>query len=497
SLEKKPSITKIFFSRDKLTASICVLTQSGETDKEEIYKSLKKEGIKYGIKDQKIEAFAQCPTREPVVIAEGNPPILGKDGYLKVLFGAEQKNVPEIETDLIDYRETSTIISVDAGIQLVEVYPPVYGISGVAVTGDTIEPPKPKTITLKAGKGVYLNKEGNKAYAQVNGRPWIKEVGYARIISCDPVYVHNGDVDMKTGNFRFKGDVKISGNVCEAMEVTVSGNIEVQGLVTMAKVIGCGRVVVYGNVINSRLRSGIVFPGAKKLGYMFTDINTELQNLVTAVEQIKTMKVIDFGVVDFGRIVLGLLDSRFKNLRIIIKSIQAFTGNKSATDIPQEILSAVSSLNCFLGLKPLTSEMFEEVLREVSDALDMLKDDGEPTGASIVARSALASVIQSSGSVIITGHGCVNTNITAGGNVTIRGTFKGGEILADGNVEINELGSNLGAPPVVRVSAGSTIKIRRAFEGSVIQVGKRRITLTREMDTFRARLNKEDQLEIF
>jgi hypothetical protein len=28
-------------------------------------------------------------------------------------------------------------------------------------------------------------------------------------------------------------------------------------------------------------------------------------------------------------------------------------------------------------------------------------------------------------------------------------------------------------------------------------VGKRRVTLTREMDSFRARLNKDDQLEIY
>jgi cytoskeletal protein CcmA (bactofilin family) len=311
------------------------------------------------------------------------------------------------------------------------------------------------------------------------------------------LYVHNSDVDIKTGNLRFTGDVKITGNVCEAMEVHVSGNVEIQGLVTMARVVSGGKLVVYGNVISSRLRAGIVFPGAKKLGFMFSDINNELQSLNNALDQLAKMKIINFNVVDFGRVVLGLLDSRFKNIRPLVKNIQSFLGNKPPADMPQEILDVAGMLGCFLGIKQLTKEMFDEVVSEVSVVLDLLSEKSGQGGGSIFVRSALASMIQSSGSVHITGQGCVNTNITAGGNVSIRGSFKGGEILSEGNVDVNELGSNLGAPPVVRVAAGNTIKIRKAYEGSVIQVGKRRVTLTREMDSFRARLNKDDQLEIY
>ncbi|MFZ5644293.1 MAG: DUF342 domain-containing protein [Bacillota bacterium] len=492
----KPSFFKIVFGRDKLTASVFALGSCEEINKEEIYRALKKEGITFGIKDQVIEVFSLCPTKEPMIIAEGKPPIPGKDGYMEILFGKEQSNTDNSDEEAVNFRETSSIISVDAGIQLVEVYPPVYGTWGIAVTGEPIEAPKPRIITIKAGKGVELNEEGNKAYAKVNGKPWIKEAGLTKVINVEPVYVHNSDVDIKTGNLRFRGDVKITGNVCEAMEVQVSGNIEVQGLVTMARVISGGKLIVYGNVISSRLRAGIVFPGAKKIGFMLSDINTELQNLSTALDQLRKLKVIDFETVDFGRVVLGLLDSRFKNIRPLVKNLQNFIGTKPGADIPAEIINTASALNCFSGLKPLSRDMYTNVVNMVAETLDLVKDDDEQAG-NIFIRSALSSAIQSSGSVNVTGQGCVNTTITAGGNVLVRGSFKGGEILADGNVDINELGSNLGAPPVVRVAPGGNIKVRKAYEGSVIQVGKRRVTITREMDSFKARLNSDEQLEIF
>ncbi|MFZ5651518.1 MAG: DUF342 domain-containing protein [Bacillota bacterium] len=496
SQDKKSSPVKVILSRDKLTASIFVPVQCDHVDREEIYRELNKEGIKFGVKNHEVELFATCPSREPVVVAEGTPPVPGRDGYMEVLFLQNSRNDPGSQTGAVDFRETSDIVSVEAGSQLVEVYPPVYGAEGFAVTGEVIQPPKPRVITIRAGKGVRLSEDGNRAFALVSGRPSIREAGLTRIINCDPVYIHNGDVDIKSGNLRFKGDVKISGNVCEAMEVQVSGNLEIQGLVTMASVASGGKLVVYGNVISSSLRAGIVIPGAKKLAFMFSDINSELSSLSNAIEQLRKMKVIDFAVVDYGKVILGLMDSRFKNLRPLVKNMQQYMAGRT-DEMPGEIMEAVNCLSYFSGFKQLNQETFENIVEKVSGAIEMLTQSGTESGGGVLVRAALHSVIQSSGSVQVTGQGCVNTNITAGSNVFIKGSFKGGEIMCEGNADINELGSNLGAPPVVRVAAGSTIKVNKAYEGTILQVGKRRVTLTRETGSFRAKLSSDDHLEIF
>lgn len=496
SQEKKSSPVKVILSRDKLTASIFVPVQYDYVDREEVYRELNKEGIKFGIKNHEVELFAMRPSRELVVVAEGTPPVAGRDGYIEIFFLQNSINDPDFETGTVDFRETSNVVSVEAGSQLVEVHPPVYGAEGFAVTGEVIPPPKPRVITIRAGKGVRLSEDGNRAFALVSGRPSIREAGLTRIVSCDPVYIHSGDVDIKSGNLRFKGDAKITGNVCEAMEVQVSGNLEIQGLVTMASVASGGKLVVYGNVISSRLRAGTVIPGAKKLAFMFSDINSELNSLSNALEQLKKMKVIDFDVVDYGKVILGLMDSRFKNLRLLVKNIQQHMAGR-ADEIPGEIMEAVDGLSYFSGFKQLNQETFEKIVEKVNGAVEMLTQGGTESGGGVLVRAALHSAIQSSGSVQVTGQGCVNTNITAGRNVFIKGSFKGGEIMCEGNADINELGSNLGVPPVVRVAAGSTIKVNKAYEGTILQVGRRRVTLTREMGPFRAKLNSDDYLEIF
>lgn len=486
---------KVSVSRDKLTATVYAPGSHDMIDVQEIYRELEAAGIKFGLKEYEIEMFSVNPSKTPVVVAEGVAPTPGRDGYLEVLYDKKKPDSLGSGDDTVNFRETSTIRSVEAGTQLVQVHPPVPGVEGLAVTGETLEPPKPKEITLRAGKGVVLNDEKSKAFAKVSGKPWIREAGMTRIVNCDPVYVHNGDVDIKTGNLRFKGDVKITGNVCEAMEVHVSGNVEVQGLVTMAGIICGGKMTVFGNVISSRLRTGVLFPGAKKLGFMLSDVQGELQSLDHALDQLKVKKIIDFETVEFSRVVLGLLDSRYNNLRPMVKNIQAFIKDKTE-ELPEEVIEAINSLNCFSGMKPLNKETFSNVLDQVNNAVETVFNTKAQNSSGIVIKSAHSSVIQSAGIVSVTGQGCVNTTITAGDSVTIKGSFKGGEILAEGNVEIFELGSSLGVPPVVRVAAGHSIKVGKAYGGSVIQVGNRRVALTKEMGAFKARLNRDGQLEL-
>jgi len=493
--QNRPVPVKVVLSRDKLTALICSLGKQDFIDTGEIYRELEKAGVRFGIKEDAVAKFSMSPAGEPVVIASGVPPTPGKDGYLEILFNKKPVTL-NIDSDVVDFRETSTVVSVEAGEQLVEVHPPSPGTQGIAVTGEAVDPPRPREIRLQAGKGVVLSEEGTRAYAQVGGRPWLREAGLLKIVYCEPLYVHNGDVDIKTGHLRFKGDVRVLGNVCEAMEVEAAGVLEVQGLITMARVISMGKIVIHGNVISSRIRAGILFPGAKKLGFMLSDMHTELQSLANILEQLKSRRITDFEVVDFGRVVLGLMDSRFKNIRPMVKNIQTFAKDKT-DELPQEVIGAINSLNCFSGLKPLNQEIFRNAFDSVTGAVDMISRSKGEDSASVTIKSSVSSVIQSAGIVMVTGQGCVNTNITSGGNVYIKGSFKGGEILCEGDAEIDELGSSLGVPPVVRVAAGSTVRIKKAFEGSVIQVGNRRVTLSRDMESFKAKLNKDGQLELY
>jgi uncharacterized protein (DUF342 family) len=78
-----------------------------------------------------------------------------------------------------------------------------------------IFPPKPVACDIIAGKGVEVTSDGSKVISKISGRPIAKKLGRGYVIDVDPVLHKKGDIDIQSGNIRFKGDVVVHGNVCE------------------------------------------------------------------------------------------------------------------------------------------------------------------------------------------------------------------------------------------------------------------------------------------
>lgn len=485
---------QVTVTSNKMAAYVSLAAPAAAVDPQAVYDALSAAGVVYGIKPAAVASFSAHPQEEPVLVAEGVPPEPGRDEYVELFFlDREKQESLEADAQKVDFRETSTIVSVEAGTLLAVKHPALPGKEGKAVTGEDIPPPSPKLVELRAGKGAEIREEGTKAFALVNGRPWVKEGPRTCTVAVDPVLIHKDDVSIKSGNIRFKGDVKIMGDVREAMEVWATGSVEVMGLVTRATIQCGGKLSVHRGVFNSTLKAGRHIPGAKKMAFLLQDLKGNLDRLAGAILQLKEKK--EFEAADFGRLVVVLLDTRFKELRPLVKNTIRQVSSYQSEQLPEELTRLSRSLSCLVGLHPLTAQNFQEVLENVNSALEALAQQ-DAVQADVRVHSAIMSNIQSSGNVYVLSQGCVGTVIYAGGNVVVKGSFKGGEIFCEGNAEIQELGSNLGAPPVVRVGPKSFIKVGGAFPGAVLQVGQRRVTLSQQMGSFRARLNKEGELDI-
>ncbi len=494
-MAEKSRDLKVVISDNKLEAYLSAHEEVVALDPESVRQALQAAGVTSGIKEEVLASFAASPQVQPVLVAEGDPPQPGVDERVEVFFnGVALREGVADDGGRVDFRETSTIVSVEAGTLLAVKHPSRPGVPGKAVTGEELPPPAPRLFELRAGKGVELQENGTRVVALVDGRPWYKRTGNTFIFHVEPLLVHKGDVCIKSGNLRFKGDLKILGNVCEAMKVQATGCVEITGLVTRATVSSGGRLLVHRGVIGSILQAGTSFPGAKKLSFMLRDIQSNLDLLNQALEQLKRHQGNNLDRVDFGRVLLTLMDTKFKDLRSLVKNTLREIAAIRA-EVPDEVSRCGRSLNCLVGLNPLTVKSFGDVIKDVESAVALLQEIAE-NPADVVVPSAMSSTIQSSGSVYVTRRGCVNTTINAGQNVVVKGSFKGGEIFCEGNAEIEELGSDLGVPPVVRVGAAGVIRVKRGFPGSVVQVGQRRLVLTQEMGSFKARLNKEGELDI-
>ena len=481
------NLIKIDLSRDKLTATIKV-TGIDPITRDDILGALKDSGVVYGVFEDVVDIATSGNIDDFMVIARGDPPVVGKNGWVEILWNTKDPEYHPDAEKTVDFRETSNLISVNEGALLAQIHPPQEGMPGKSVTGEVISPPQPKNAMIMPGKGVRLDNSGDKVYAANQGRPVAKLVGPNAAISVEPTFTVTGDVCLKTGNIRFKGDVIVTGSVSETMKLEASGNVTINGIVTGAHVYSGKDMVIQRNIISCEVAAGIGAMESGKIRYLVQDLHDDITKLLQAIDQLKSQSP-ELGKIPYTQLVNSLLENRYRNIK---GNTKQFLLAKSF-NLPFEVEEAVEAIKIITTMH-YTPEDMRRIMGALLKALEVMGSQ-EVEKAKIQVGSSSASTIKCSGDVVVL-KGCVNTTIYAGGNVKIKGHFKGGEIYCEGNAELEDLGSTLGAPPLVRIKPKGFVRITSTHPGSVIQIGSTRLNVTQELARSTFRLNSNDEIDI-
>ena len=92
-----------------------------------------------------------------------------------------------------------------------------------------MQPPPGDALILKVGEGI-AQREPGKFYAIFDGVPEYEN----DTLTVSKVFVHNGDVNLKSGNVRFDGPVEIKGSIEDGATVDVKGPLIVHGMIRAA-----------------------------------------------------------------------------------------------------------------------------------------------------------------------------------------------------------------------------------------------------------------------
>ncbi len=181
---------------------------------------LRQKGINFGIvDDENIETWIKDVKQEDPAfeIAAGKAPILGKDGSVEYSFTTDFTNPGKIMDDgRMDFRDRGAIPYVSKGDMLATKTPAEPGKEGMSISGEVIEVDEPFDPVFLAGSGVTLSEDELSIHADVDGRPHLDPMGE---ISVNPELPIEGDVDFKTGNIDFKGNITVNGTVKEGFTV--------------------------------------------------------------------------------------------------------------------------------------------------------------------------------------------------------------------------------------------------------------------------------------
>ncbi len=234
---------------DKMSASL-VLKQAMPGDfsgfhEQILLQFVNGHGVTAGIHRNALDEASGNPDRlaEPICIAEGIRPIPGTDGYLKSELQEGKQGLSN--KDKVNFWELNKIPVVSKDQKIAVIVPPGKGEDGADIFGAAIPAPPGKPFRLRPGKNIAINEKTGTVTALTDGQVSIA----GRSINVFPVYEVAGDLDMKTGNIDFPGNVLIKGNVPAGFRINARGDIRVMGLVEAATLTAGGSIMINGGVV--------------------------------------------------------------------------------------------------------------------------------------------------------------------------------------------------------------------------------------------------------
>lgn len=198
--------------------------------------------VTHGLRELTISRLAEAPLFDrDVLVAEGTPPVKGKDGSLVYHVRLSKDAVPhEREDGSVDYKDLGLIENVEKDQLLVDKIMPEPGIEGKTVFSEPVKAQAGKEFPLPVGKNTYVSENGLALHASINGQCDYSD----RKLNVLETFTVNGDVSTSTGSINFIGNVLVNGNVLAGYTVQAGGNIEIQGCVEGGNIVAGGNVLI-------------------------------------------------------------------------------------------------------------------------------------------------------------------------------------------------------------------------------------------------------------
>lgn len=455
--------------------------------KQEVENILTDKGIVFGIKEDAIEKITKEREIKNLIIAQGEEAVNDVDDKLEIKFeGSRKRNVEGDSKETIDYRNMYSIDNVAAGEYIAELIVGKEGKDGTNIFGNAIPRKVKKSIALKTAEGCVI--EGRYVKALIDGQPTIKNGTF----SIHKVLQTPSDVDLKSGNINFIGDVQIARNVKEGMKVEAGNTLSIGGNVESATIVAQGETDIKGSIINSTISIG-----AKdfiKKSYMgdLQQLKDMFTKLVTTLKQLRDTNK-NFENISDGELVKLLIEKKFRNIIHVGMKILNSEGGSNNTIIKDFIRKKL------IGLGPLKIKHYgelENINKHISEEIESIKEE-LLIPVDLYINYCQDTKINCTGTVYINGKGEYVSDIEAKGDIVFEGmktVARGGTLVSGGNVKCKVIGSTAGVTTTIKVPKDGTIEADIAYHNTVFICGKRQYAL--EVPSKNVKVYLDEQGEI-
>ncbi|MBK5245286.1 MAG: DUF342 domain-containing protein [Eubacteriaceae bacterium] len=239
------SLIKVLTSDDGMLGYI-MLTKNTEGStafsNEQLKEALIKNHINTGINEEVVLRLAQRPIFNlKIKVAQGQMAIAGEDGCLHYLVKRDSEYSPEYNENaegLVDYKNLNYFQMVKKNQVLCEITKEKEGIDGINIFGEEICAKIGKEMVFSIGKNTLFSEDETKIISSCDG---IVRFVQNKLDINDMLHIPS-NVDFRTGNIEFSGDVIVDGDVCTGFSVKSDGNIIIRGVVEDAHIEAAGNL---------------------------------------------------------------------------------------------------------------------------------------------------------------------------------------------------------------------------------------------------------------
>ncbi len=442
---------------------------------EELKQQLTTNNVVYGIIEENLKECVENNCKK-LLVAKGQAVIDGEDDSIEIKFQTDTdlKKLKEDKVGNIDFKSIGSIEAVHRDDLIAVRHIGQEGKDGIDITGKRKKSKPGKRLKLKSGDGC-IAKDENTLVAAIDGKPCVK--GNAFYVY--QIHEIRSDVDLKTGNIKFAGDITIYGSVKEGMEVECGNSLNVEKDLERSKVSAKGNVNIKGNVIATKISAG--GQNVEKLKFIedLKKLKETLEGLVAAVEEIKRYDLLGAGKKD-GQIIKILIENKFKVLPKLCISVISDL-NMEKNDFNEGNLAKLIKSK-LLGISPINIEhhsVLYKIIEEIDEKISILSVAlSLPVNVKI--SYSQDSYIESSGDVLIYGKGEYISKITANGNIYFiqqKSVARGGVLKAKDEIKCRVVGSIAGVSTTLKVEKQGHIWVDEAYQNTVFSVGNREYIL--------------------
>ncbi|WP_443659556.1 flagellar assembly protein A [Clostridium algidicarnis] len=461
-------------------------------NEEEIIEALTKVGVVFGIIDEQIKKLTKIKNQNHILVAEGLLPIDKEEDYISFKFGKDTNKFKEDKSGTIDYKSIGSVEAIKKGDIIAEKKAGKEGRVGKNVRGVDLPYKPAKAIIFKAVEGCYVSEEGDKIISSIDGKPSFRNGGFF----VKPIHEVPSDVNLKTGNIKFSGEIVVKGNVTEGMKVEGGSTVVIQGAVESSEVVSKGDININGNIILSKIYGG--GKDVLKIEYIqnLTVLLTTFEAMIKNILEIKKFNLVGRDTGD-GELIKALIDSKFKNIPRLCMNV--IKDARLDEDYDTELIDILKK--SIMGFGPLNIKHFSEI----DDIISMIKDKIEILNNNLNLPSNISinycqdSDVSSSGDIIFKGKGEYISNISSNNNIYFEqpgAIARGGKIKAKNEIRARVVGSPGSVFTTLSVEANGHIYVDVAYENTIFAFGEKESILEIASKDVHAYMNSEGEIII-